>query len=481
MWKKRVLWISMLVFIASCAINPVTGKRELMLVSEEEEIQIGREYYLQISAIYGIYNDEQLLNYVDGIGQKMAKISHRPDLKYEIKVMDSPVINAFAVPGGYVYITRGILAYLNNEAELAGVVGHEIGHITARHSAKQMSKAQLAQVGLGLGSIFSETFAQYAGLAEQGIGLLFLKYSRDNERQSDDLGVEYSTEVSYDATEMANFFKVLDQVGKRGSSGNSLPDWFSTHPNPADRVVDVKKEAQKLQKKYPNKNFVVNRDQYLQQINGIVYGPDPRQGFVEQDVFYHPELRFQFPTPAGWKVNNLPSQVQMISSDEKAVMVFRIEEAKATGKAASDFVQKNQLTVVSQKDVKVNGAPATELVARVQTQNGILQLLATFIEYNDNVYGFLGYTMANDFGAYESAFRNTMFGFDALRDRSKLNRQPDRIRIKEAPRAGTLGEVLTALAVPADAQADHALLNGAIQLTDQVARGYKLKIVEKGN
>ena len=208
-FKKFVLFVVLFLFAGSCAINPVTGKREFMLVSEEQEIAMGKEYDPQISTMYGVYDDPALLKYVNDLGLKMAKISHRPNLNYEIKVMDSPVINAFAVPGGYVYITRGIMAYLNNEAELAGVMGHEIGHVAARHSAAQMSKAQVAQIGLGVTSMISEEIAQYAGLANQAVGLLFLKFGRDDEREADNLGVEYSTTVGYDAHEMANFFKVL--------------------------------------------------------------------------------------------------------------------------------------------------------------------------------------------------------------------------------------------------------------------------------
>ena len=161
--------------------------------------------------------------------------------------MDSPVINAFAVPGGYVYFTRGILAYLNSEAELAGVMGHELGHITARHSAKQMSKAQITQIGLGLGSIVSETFAQYAGLAAQGIGILFLKFSRDNEREADNLGVEYSSKAGYDAKEMSNFFVTLNRM--HGSGGGSLPEFLSTHPNPDDRVGSIQRCLGKMENK----------------------------------------------------------------------------------------------------------------------------------------------------------------------------------------------------------------------------------------
>ena len=175
--------LSIFIFF-SCARNPVTGKNEFMLLSENDEIKMGQQADKDVVATYGVYDDKTLAAYITQLGQSMVKISHRPNLTFEFKVMDSPVINAFAVPGGFVYITRGILAYLNNEAELAGVVGHEIGHVTARHSAQKYSEVSLAQIGLGVGSILSEEFAAYSGLAAQGLGLLFLRFSRDDERQT---------------------------------------------------------------------------------------------------------------------------------------------------------------------------------------------------------------------------------------------------------------------------------------------------------
>ena len=176
-----ILFVILIVWIISCAVNPVTGKKEFMLVSESQEIALGKQTDQQIIETYGLYNNQQMNNYVNTIGQKMAKLSHRPQLTFSFKVLDTPVINAFAVPGGFIYVTRGILAYLNNEAELACVLGHEIGHVTARHTAKQVSKAQVTQLGLGIGSMLSETFQKYAGVAQFGVGMLFLKFSRDKE------------------------------------------------------------------------------------------------------------------------------------------------------------------------------------------------------------------------------------------------------------------------------------------------------------
>src|SRR5690606_15261725 len=203
-------------------------------------------------------------------------VSHRKNLKYTFKIVDSPVVNAFAVPGGYVYFTRGIMAHFSNEAEFAGVLGHEIGHITARHSAKQYSNAMLAQIGLVAGMVLSPEFAQFADAAQNGISLLFLKFGRDAESQSDKLGVEYSTKINYDARVMAGVFNTLDRL-QTSSGGEAVPTFLSTHPDPADREVSVAKLADDWRKKVKASSLKVNRDSYLKMIDGIVYGEDPKQ------------------------------------------------------------------------------------------------------------------------------------------------------------------------------------------------------------
>jgi predicted Zn-dependent protease len=208
--------VAVLLLIVSCAVNPVTGKREFMLLSTDDEIALGRNADRDIVAAYGEYQNPELAAYVTEIGLRMAEQSHRPDLPYAFRILDTPVINAFALPGGYVYVTRGIMAYLDSEAELAGVVGHEIGHVTARHSAQRYSQAQLAQLGLGIGSAVSSQFRRYSRYAEAGVGLLLLRFSRDDERQSDELGVTYATAVGYEAGEMARFFETLDRPSGSG-------------------------------------------------------------------------------------------------------------------------------------------------------------------------------------------------------------------------------------------------------------------------
>lgn len=479
---KRTRFVIFLLIIVSlfisCAVNPVTGKRELMLLSEADEIQLGKQSDAGIVQTYGVYDDPALTQYVNEIGQKMVKISHRPGLKFEFKVMDSPVINAFAVPGGFVYVTRGILAYLNNEAEFAGVLGHEIGHVTARHSAKQYSKAQLTQLGFGLGSALSETFRKYAGIANFGVGMLFLKFSRDNERQSDQLGVEYSTRVGYDANQMANFFETLDRM-QPSSGASGLPGWFSTHPNPADRVVAVKKAAKEWQQKTGATNLRIGRNEYLRKVNGIVFGPDPRQGYVENNIFYHPTLKFRFPVPVNWTVNNTPAQVQMVNKKQDAVILFQVSAGTSPVEASNQFLGKTKGTVIEKKFVTVNNFPAQRLLTEIASEQGSVRVLSYFIRKDNNIFVFHGYSAQTTFPQYQPLFETTMKQFKRLTDARKINVKPDRVRVKKVSKAGSLKSILLSFKVPNDKLEKTALLNG-MQLTDRVAVNTLIKIIDKG-
>jgi len=475
---ELLLIVSLLFGIYSCAVNPVTGRQELMLLSETDEIKLGRQTDTQVVQEYGIYEDAKLTAYLNDICQRLAKISHRPNLEYHFKVVDVSVVNAFAVPGGYVYFTRGILASLNNEAELAGVMAHEIGHITARHSASQYSKAQFAQLGLGVGMVFAEKIPGLSELAQLGAGMLFLRFSRDNEREADDLGVEYSSKAGYDATQMANFFETLERMNP-GSDRSGLPSWFSTHPNPEDRIKVVRVRAKEWQDRLGRRDLVLNRDEYLGRIDGLVFGDDPRQGYVEEHVFYHPELHFQFPVPANWKINNTPSNVQMVSGGQEAVMIFSTTKGTSPHEAAKTFVSKNRARVIGTEAIQVNGLPSEKLLSDVQTQKGVVRVLSYFIQRGKEIFVFHGLTSPGLFQKYGSIFEGTMRNFRELSDPKRINVKPDRIRIRAIGSAETLENALRSLGVPNEKLKETALLNGR-NLDEVIPANTMLKVVKKG-
>lgn len=474
-----VILLGILLWALSCAANPVTGRRELMLLSEADEIRLGRKTDPQIVETNGVYDDSKLTAYVENLGQRMAKLSHRPRLPFVFKILDTPVVNAFAVPGGYVYLTRGILSYLNNEAELAGVLGHEIGHVAARHSAKQYSKAQLAQLGLGLGIIISEDFRKYAGLAQFGVGMLFLRFSRDNERQADDLSMEYATRAGFDASHMPNFFATLERLHP-SSDRSGLPGWFSTHPNPPDRIRAVQKKAREWAQKLGVSNLQVNRDAYLRRIDGLVFGEDPRQGYVDDGVFYHPKLKFQFPVPSNWKINNTPVQAQMVSKREDAVILFSLESGYSPKDAAAKFIAGARTRVIRSDAITVNGLSAQRLISDIAAQQRSLRVMSYFIQKDQKIYVFHGFSHQILFERYRAIFHATMSRFKALADPERLDVKPARLRIRATRGAGTLGEALRSLGVADKKLEEMALLNGKY-LHDVIAANTLLKMVEKGS
>ena len=449
-----------------------------MFMSEEQEIALGQQSDPSIVAMYGLYEDETLQEFINKKGQEMAAISHRPHLKYEFKILDSPVVNAFALPGGYVYFTRGILAHFNNEAEFAGVLGHEIGHITARHGASQQTKATFAQLLFIGGLVVSPTFRTFANEGQQVMQLLFLKYSRDNESQSDELGVAYSTMIGYNAHHMANFFQTLDRM-RDNAGASSLPTFLSTHPDPYDRFNTVHKLAAEAQDGLDTTKLATNRDPYLKMIDGMVYGEDPRQGYVENEVFYHPELRFQFPVPKDWNTVNTPSQVQMAPKDGNALMLLTLTEAASLEAAANSILEQYSLTQIERKNLTLNNMPVLAMVSeQTNTQtNQTIRVLTYLISYNNLIYTFHGVSEKSSFDNMVPFFNQTMRNFKSLSDPAKINKKPRRLSIRTANQNTSLRSLLTSQGVPQDQLEEHAVINGRT-LDDAIKRGEMIKVVK---
>jgi predicted Zn-dependent protease len=466
-----------LLALSACAINPVTGKKQFVLMSEAQEVAMGQQSDPEIIAFFGLYENPELQEFITEKGNEMAAISHRPKLAYEFKIVDSPVINAFAVPGGFVYFTRGIMAHFNNEAEFAGVLGHEIGHVTARHSVIQQRNQILGQIGLLAGIILVPQLSEFVEPLSQGMQLALLQFGRDAERQSDKLGVDYSSQIGYDATEMADFFETLERQ-QTNTGADEIPPFLSTHPSPEERNATVENLALEWQRKSKMTEFAVNRDSYLREIEGLIVGEDPKQGFVENSTFYHPVLKIQFPIPTSWKNQNTPQQFQMAPNEGDAVMILTLTLGATLEEAANVVLEKYNLTMVESKKETINGMPAVIMIADQKQETTTTRVLSSLIQFEGNIYSLMGVSDLSSFGSYQPVFLNTIRNFKELRDSEKLNRKPDIIKIKTVPQQMTLQVAFQEFGMPADRFEELSLLNG-MHLTDQLSKGMLIKVVGK--
>ena len=478
---KRLLVPLVLVSLLGCARNPVTGKREIVLVSEGQELALGAESHVAAQSEYGFLDQPAVQTYVQQVGKKLAVVSHRPNLEWHYTAVDSPVINAFAIPGGYVYFTRGILAYINNEAELAGVMGHEIGHVTARHSVSQITRSQAAQIGLGAASILSPTVGKFGDLAGGALGVWFLKFGRDDERQADQLGVEYAARAGYDPREVSNFFDVLRRLSET-SDRETIPGWLSTHPDPGERVTATRAAAQQwiTQLSLTPERMVVNRDAHLRSLEGVVFGDNPREGFVEEGRFYHPELQFQISFPSGWQVENTRTAVYAIAPDNAAQIQFKLADVPQ-GTTAEGYARQlaaQGLTPQSGGPITINGNRAYLALYALRDENGgAVPALVAFIEYRQQLYEILG-PMA-DLQRSRTPIESAIRSFDRLTNQRILAMQPDRLRIYTTRQGDTLESLAARYANPRVTAADLALLN-RLPTTQSLTDGRLIKVVEKG-
>jgi len=430
--RAAAVLLAPLVALAACARNPVTGRRQLSLISTDQEIALGKEAAQQVTESVGRYPDEKVQAYVAEIGKRMAAKSERPNLPWTFTVLDDPTVNAFALPGGPVFVTRGLLTHLGSEAELASVVGHETGHITARHSVQDLSKAQLAQVGLGIGSIVSEDIRQVAQVAGAGLQLLFLRFSRDHERQADELGFKYMTALGYDPREMAHVFTTLQRASAQEGQGR-IPEWLSTHPDPGNRAETAAKRAAEVK----GAGTKTNRDEYLAHLDGMKFGEDPRQGFFQGNAFLHPDLQFKIEFPAGWQKANTAGAVVAQSPKKDAIIQLAVAgKGSPEEESRKFFAQKG----VKPASLAGGGLPPNARFFEAQTDQGQLGGLVSFFSHRGTTFGILAYTPAQNLPSYAPTFQGAAASFGPLTDPAALGVQPAHIELVKVPREMTLSE-----------------------------------------
>ncbi|MEO7522045.1 MAG: M48 family metalloprotease [Gemmatimonas sp.] len=423
--------IPLIALSVACAKNPVTGRSELSLISQSQEIQMGQQASRGDLQRVGEVASQPARDLVNRIGKTMAAKSERPSLPWEFHVLDDAAVNAFAYPGGFIFVTRGLMTHLNSEAELAEVIGHEIGHVTAKHTVASMSKQQVAQIGLVAGSVLSPQIAKYGELLGAGASLLFLKFGREDELQADALGFQYSLNNGYDVREAPKVFQTLGRLS--GDAGARIPEWQSTHPDPGNRVAGAQQRIAQLPQGALGVARV-NRDSYLRLLDGMIFGENPRQGFFNGRSFLHPDLRFQFDLPSGWKSANLPEAVVSQAPDGGAQLQLVPGKGSPT-QALQQFIGQQGITVRQSGQTTINGLPAALAAFDAQTEQGVLNGIAGAIQQGSTtylIYGIMAPQVASQHGpAIEASIRS----FRTLTDPTALAVQPAKVQIVTVPSA----------------------------------------------
>jgi predicted Zn-dependent protease len=462
--------------VGACQTNRATGESQFNLMSMDQEIEMGRDADVEISRSIGLYSDDALQRYVSALGTSIAANSEWPDLPWTFRVLDDPAVNAFALPGGFIYVTRGILAHLNSEAQLAGVLGHEIGHVTGRHSAARLSKAQVSQFGVGLAMVLEPKLQPLAPLAGAGLQLMFLSFSRSDERESDGLGVRYMVRSGYDPVALGQVMETLGRVTEEGGGGR-LPQWLATHPSSENRRTDITEQIEGLED--PQEYRSDGRDDYLAAVDGTVYGADPREGYTSDGVFYHPVQRFAVTFPSGWTVVNQKHAVIALSDERDALVQLTVSGETSIGAAARVFFEMDQVDGAGVTTTRLNGLPAGVGSFEVQTDEGPIEGTVAFVELGDTIYQLVGYSGKDAWAGYRSSVDKSLRSFSALTDRRRINVQPVRLDLIRVTGQTTLRHLYDRYyggSEPAAAIEEIALIN-QLEPGSVVASGTWVKMV----
>ncbi len=397
-----------------------------MLMSEAQEIELGREADREIRKQMAPVNDPELQSYIKNIGARLAGAAERPELPWTYAVVDAPAVNAFALPGGFIYLTRGILPFIQNEAELAAVLGHETGHVAARHSAAAYSKQTAIGGGLGvLGVLVPET-QPLQGLASVGLQLLFMKHSRQAELEADQLGTRYASARGWDPNGMSGLLTTLGKLNEASGTSRGVPNWALTHPPAEDRVTKVQEAVAAARASGAR---ATNRAAFEQHLDGLVYGDSRESGIVRGNAFVHPIMRFAMTFPQGWEIANGAEQVSAQPAEESNVAVI-LELAPSGGsvqQTAQQQMAQAGLQESSGQSIDINGLQAYVGVYEGAVNNTSVAVRAAHIRSGQQTYLVAGLAPRNDFSRADELFVSTIRSFRAISQQEADRVQPNRV------------------------------------------------------
>lgn len=471
--------------LVGCATNPVTGRADFVLMTESQELALGRQTAQELANVFPPYPNDALQRYVQSLGERLAAVSHRPGLIYRFSVVDSPSVNAFALPGGYIYITRGLLAYLNGETELAAVLGHEIGHVTARHGVRQASAAQAAQVGTMLGAIFFPILrTDVAGGLVNLLGTALLRgYGREMELEADRLGAIYLDRVSKPPGALLDVLSLLEdhqrvevaQAQAEGREPQTYHGVFSTHPATYTRLSEATSAGAELGVDLARREDMASRRAFLERIEGMTFGESAAEGVLRHGQFLHQDMGFAFTVPAGWRLDNRPDRVLMTAPGGAAVMQMGAEELSQR-MAPRDFMLREMRLgrLSAEGDISSPGIPGHSAVAAIDGE----QMRVNVLFLDNRAFYFIGSVRdPARIAELDARFLETARSFRRLAEAEREDAAPLRIRLHIADRDTTIARLAAASPLGARAEVQLRLLNDLYPSGEPLA-GQILKIVE---
>jgi predicted Zn-dependent protease len=480
-------YLLLLTLISSCAVNPVSGKQDLVLLSESDEIALGRKTNQEVLQQYNVYDNQALQTYVQNVGAKVALNSHRNNLIYRFTVLDSKEVNAFALPGGYIYITRGLMAYLKSEAELAAVLGHEVGHVTARHSVQQYSANQLTNFGIALGSIFIPGMNQASSQLAQLFGAALLRgYGREHELEADRLGAEYLARTGYNPQAMLDVIKVLknqevfekELAEAEGREPRIYHGVFSTHPDSDTRLQEVIGTAETLSETTTSAKYV-GYEEYMSFMDKLIYGDSPHEGILRGRRFFHEELGFSMSFPQKWNVSNLPDRILLTAPGGGAIIQISAEDINKKLTPRNFMIQRMGLNNLdNETSLNINGLEAHTGISVVKGSGGQRPTRFTVIYFEQRAYIIAGTTkVVNELGKYDQTILETAKSFHALTENEKVLAKPLRLKVVQATNETRFSDLARQSSIESHAESQLRLLNAKYP-DGEPQKGELLKIVE---
>jgi len=480
--RKRVFHCIVAIAFAGsgCAVNPVTGRPELSMMSPEREAELGAEAAQQVAASIGLVEDPELQAYVEALGQRLAQHSPRRDVTYRFAIADMPEPNAFALPGGWIYVSRGLLVLTDSEAELANVIGHEIGHVAARHAASREARS----VGAGVLSLLGAVVAGATLGTEVGRGVgqifqiagagLIASYSRGQERQADDIGQRIAAEAGWDPSAMPRFFRTLERDTKLRDPEAGRPHFLDSHPVTRERIENTTCMAGTLAVA-PMAPVARDRDAFLAKLDGLLVGPDPAEGIFRGSRFLHPGLRFVIGFPETWNTANGKAVVGAAAPEKDAIVLFQAQErGEDPRSAAAHFAEANRAELLNPASLRIGGFRAVRARALLQSSDGPVALDLTWIAHPAGIFRFTGMSPAARFSQRAATLEAVARSFRRLSDAELASVSDVRLRIVRARKGERLTEVSRRSRNVWNID-EMAVVNG-LQLGAQLAPGQSLKV-----